>query len=106
MESGNLPCGCRVSDLHQGVTRLDDLSPAELWRQLDDRHQSLLYRRFFRDEWGELASILDEHAESRGARGIDLSNALYVLWLTWRNTAVSRMALRGEIPDGEIRRPR
>jgi hypothetical protein len=97
MATHDLPPGCRLSDLHRGVSRLDDLSPAQLWRLLDDRQKSLLYRRFFRQEWAELSAILDEHAETRGARGANLSNALYVLWLNWRQRAIGRMALRGEI---------
>jgi hypothetical protein len=105
MPTDDLPPGCRLSDLHRGVTRLDDLSPAQVWRLLDDHQKSLLYRRFFRQEWGDLSAILDEHAESRGARGANLSNALYVLWLNFRNGAITRMVLRGQIPD-EIRRPR
>jgi hypothetical protein len=94
-----LPPGCRAVDLERGVSRLDDLPPEQLWRLLTERQQTNLYRQFFRREWGELSACLDEHEESenRQFNGRSLGNSLRALWMGWRNAAVRRMAVRGQI---------
>lgn len=99
MGRGNLPGGCREADLHRGVSRLDDLSPPQLWAHLDERQRFALYREFFRGEWDELSAVLDAHAEARARddSAAKLGEAIRSLWRAWRNTAVNRMALRGEI---------
>lgn len=84
-----LPPGCRPADLERGVSPLDDLSPPQLWMLLDERRQSALYREFFRREWAELSVCLDGREESVAQ--------VRVLWLAWRNTALRRMALAGQI---------
>jgi hypothetical protein len=86
-----LPPGCRPADLERGVSPLDDCSPARLWELLAEGRQADLYREFFRREWGELSACLDEQA------GELLGNSIRSLWIGWRNTAVIRMALAGEI---------
>ena len=92
--SGGLPPGCREGDGGRAASPLDDLSPPQLWRLLDERQKSLLYRQFFRDEWAELAAILDDPPPRAG-------ESIRALWLAWRDTAVTRLAM-----DGQIRRPR
>src|SRR5271170_7258781 len=93
----HLPPGCRDADICRGESRINDLSPEQLWKLLDDRRQSELYRRFFHRHWGELACLLEEAAHS--------DQAIQSFWLLWRDKAVNRMASEGEIrPDGG-RRP-
>jgi hypothetical protein len=96
-----LPGGCREADLHRGVSLLDDLSPARLWALLDEPQQFLLYRQFFQGEWAELSEILDAFEQSQGLedRTITLGQAIRLHWQTWRDAAVERMAIRGQITE-------
>jgi hypothetical protein len=82
------PPGCGAADCERGAGRLDDLPPAALWKLLDDRRQSDLYRQFFHSQWAQLAEFLDEPQAADAVRS---------LWLAWRNTAVNRLAMAGEI---------
>ena len=88
----SLPPGCRQADLDRGVSRQGDCTPAELWRLLDERRRLQLLRKFLADEWAELAGLLEEPPPNPGA-------ALRSLWLSWRDAAVSRLALEGRIGD-------
>src|ERR1700722_1368081 len=83
-----LPPGCRPANVCRGESRLHDLSPGQLWRLLGERRQCELFRLFFRREWAELAALLDEKCHD---------NAIRTHWLAWRDAAVSRMAMAGEI---------
>jgi hypothetical protein len=85
---------------------LDDLSPAQLWRLLEEHQQSRLYRDFFRAEWGEFAACLADQLESPGGGGdeaglLTLAKSVIATWLRWRDRAVLRM-----LQAGEIRNPR
>lgn len=87
---GALPPGCRQADLEHGVSRLDDCSPGQLWRLLDERQKALLLGQFIHDEWAELAGWLDDEARNSG-------QSLRSIWIGWRDRAVLRMALDGRI---------
>ncbi|MGA2231944.1 MAG: hypothetical protein ABSH22_13690 [Tepidisphaeraceae bacterium] len=91
-----LPPGCRAADIERSAGMPDDLSPAALWSLLDDRAQANLYRRFFQREWAELSAILEDAGGDRGALG----DSFRALWIGWRNTALRRMAMSGEIQPG------
>ena len=91
MSDSGLPPGCRAADLERGVSRLDDLSPGELWALLDQRQRDEVYREFFRRQWDELSACLEDEPAPR------LGAAIGELWKGWRNTAVRRMALEGRI---------
>jgi hypothetical protein len=95
----SLPPGCRAADLDRGSNPIEELSPAELWRLLDDRRRAAVYRDFFHREWAELSACLEDHPDSAAARsGVpSLGDCVRALWIGWRNSAVRRMALAGEI---------
>jgi hypothetical protein len=91
-----LPPGCRAADIERPAGTLDDLSPAALWSLLDDRAQAYLYRRFFQGEWAELSAILEDAGGHH-----KLGDSFRALWIGWRNTALRRMAMSGEIQLGK-----
>jgi hypothetical protein len=83
-----LPPGCRATDVWRGESRLNDLSPRRLWMLLSERQKANLYRCFFRQEWAELSVLTDEQGMQIKFRS---------RWLAWRDAAVCRMAMKGEI---------
>jgi hypothetical protein len=87
-----LPPGCRRDDLSRVAGRIDDLPPHQLWPLLSRRQQSILYRRFFHNQWASLATLLDEDEPDAGA-------AIVSQWITWRNSAVEKMAVAGRIRE-------
>jgi hypothetical protein len=101
--SRSLPPGCRQADLHRGVSRLLDASPVQLWRCLDEARRADLYRRFFRLNWDELCDLLENHeASARSPQNhAALGGAIWSLWRAWRNAAVNRMAMGGQIQGDE-----
>jgi hypothetical protein len=63
---------------------------------LSEGQKANLYRCFFRREWAELSVLLDEKGTQIKFRSC---------WLAWRDAAVCRMAMKGEIRISDGKEP-
>ena len=72
---------------------------------LGDGQRDELMRRFFTEEWGELAAILDEHELTPATRlnNFSLGQTLRACWRNWRDRAVQQMAKDGRIANPSLR---
>jgi len=93
----------RLADLDRGVSRLDDLSPTELWELLSERQRFIIFKDFFQNHWDDLASLLDDDQSirdtvaTRGAEHLGIS--IRLLWRTVRDKYIERLAANGHIID-------